>query len=45
MVAKDAVVTDEVVVKKTAADKVEHIDETVRRTKVEVDTDNNARRT
>ncbi len=45
VVAKDAVVTDEVVVKKTAGDKVEHIDETVRRTKVEVDTDNNARRT
>ncbi|OBX17558.1 hypothetical protein A9995_15580 [Erythrobacter sp. QSSC1-22B] len=44
VVAKDAVVTDEVVVKKTAGDKVEHIDETVRKTKVDVDTDNNARR-
>jgi uncharacterized protein (TIGR02271 family) len=44
VVAKDAVVTDEVVVKKTAGDKVEHIDETVRKTKVDVDTDNDARR-
>lgn len=44
VVAKDAVVTDEVVVKKTAADKVEHVEETVRKTDVEVDTDGHTRR-
>ena len=44
VVAKDAVVTDEVVVKKTAGDKVEHVDETVRKTKVDVDTDDARRR-
>jgi len=41
VVAKDAVVTDEVVIKKTAADRVERIDETVRRTQVDVDVDEN----
>ncbi|WP_349512422.1 YsnF/AvaK domain-containing protein [Erythrobacter sp. NFXS35] len=39
VVAKDAVVTDEVVVRKTADDKVEHVEETVRKTEVDVDTD------
>jgi uncharacterized protein (TIGR02271 family) len=37
VVAKDAVVTEEVVVRKTAEDRVEDIDETVRRTEVDVD--------
>ena len=36
VVAKDAVVTEEVVVRKTAEDRVEDIDETVRRTEVDV---------
>ena len=44
VVAKDAVVTDEVVIKKTAADKVEHIEETVRRTEVDIDKDGKPRR-
>lgn len=44
VVAKEAVVTDEVVVKKSARDKVEHVDETVRRTEVDVDVDNNDKR-
>lgn len=39
VVAKDAVVTDEVVIRKTAGDKVEHVEETVRKTEVDVDTD------
>lgn len=39
VVGKKAVVTDEVVVKKTAGDKVEHVDETARRTEVDVDVD------
>jgi stress response protein YsnF len=37
VVAKDAVVTDEVVLKKTGEDRVEHVEETVRRTEVDVD--------
>lgn len=37
VVAKDAVVTEEVVVRKTAEERVEDIDETVRRTEVDVD--------
>ena len=37
VVAKDAVVTDEVVVRKTAGDKVEHVKETVRKTEVDID--------
>lgn len=44
VVAKEAVVTDEVVIKKTAADRVEHVEETVRKTDVDVDTDGNSRR-
>lgn len=44
VVGKEAVVTDEVVVKKSAADKVEHVDETVRKTKVDVDVDEHGRR-
>ena len=43
VVAKDAVVTDEVVVKKTADDKTTRVDETVRKTVVDVD-DNSKRR-
>lgn len=39
VVGKKAVVTDEVVVKKTADDRVEHVDETARRTEVDVDVD------
>lgn len=39
VVGKKAVVTDEVVVKKTAADRVERVDETARRTEVDVDVD------
>lgn len=37
VVAKDAVVTDEVVLQKRTGDKVERIDETVRKTKVDID--------
>ncbi|NTZ43677.1 YsnF/AvaK domain-containing protein [Altererythrobacter sp. SALINAS58] len=44
VVGKKAVVTDEVVVKKTADDRVEHVDETVRRTEVDVDRDGKTRR-
>ena len=43
VVGKKAVVTDEVVVKKTAADRVEHIDETARRTEVDVDVNDGTR--
>lgn len=39
VVAKEAFVTDEVVVKKTADDRVEHVEETVRKTEVDVDVD------
>lgn len=39
VVGKKAVVTDEVVIRKTADDKVKHVEETVRRTKVDVDVD------
>lgn len=39
VVGKKAVVTDEVVVRKTASDEVEHVTETVRRTEVDVDGD------
>ena len=44
VVGKKAVVTDEVVVKKTAADRVEHVDETARRTEVDVDVDEHGKR-
>lgn len=44
VVQKDAVVTDEVVVKKTAADKTERVTETVRKTEVDVDDNTNNRR-
>lgn len=44
VIAKDAVVTDEVVVKKTGADKVEHVTETVRKTEVDVDDTSKNRR-
>lgn len=44
VVAKEAVVTDEVVVKKTADDRVEHVEETVRKTKVDVDDSTGRRR-
>lgn len=44
VVGRKAVVTDEVVVKKTAADRVEHVDETARRTEVDVDVDEGTRR-
>lgn len=44
VVAKDAVVTDEVVVRKTADDRVERVEETVRKTDVEVDRDGSTRR-
>lgn len=37
VVAKEAVVTDEIVLKKAAADRVEHVEETVRKTKVDVE--------
>lgn len=37
VVAKDAVKTDEVVIKKTAQDNIEHVSETVRKTEVDVD--------
>lgn len=37
VVGKEAVVTDEVVVKKTAGERVEHVEDTVRRTEVDVD--------
>lgn len=39
VVGKKAVVTDEVVVRKSAEDRVEHVEETVRRTQVDVDGD------
>ncbi len=45
VVAKDAVVTDEVVVKKTADDTVERVTETVRKTEVDIDRDNTRNRT
>ncbi|WBY17075.1 YsnF/AvaK domain-containing protein [Erythrobacteraceae bacterium WH01K] len=44
VVAKDAVVTDEVVIKKTAADKTERVAETVRKTEVDVDVNENDKR-
>ena len=44
VVGKDAVVTDEVVVRKTADEEVEHVSETVRKTKVDVDGDTNVDR-
>lgn len=44
VVGKKAVVKDEVVVKKTADDRVEHVDETARRTEVDVDVDDGDRR-
>ena len=40
VVGKKAVVTDEVVVSKSADDRVEHVEETARRTKVDVDVNN-----
>lgn len=40
VVAKEAVVREEVVVRKTAEERVENIDDTVRRTEVEIDEDN-----
>lgn len=43
VVAKDAVVTDEVVVQKTAGERVEPIEETVRKTKVDVEDDKRRR--
>ena len=45
VVGKDAVVTDEVVVKKTADEKVEHVTETVRKTDVDVDKGGTTRNT
>lgn len=39
VVGKEAVVTEEVVVKKTGGDRVEHVEETVRKTEVDVDVD------
>ena len=44
VVGKEAVVTDEVVVKKTAADRVEHVEEEVRRTEVDVEGEAEKRR-
>ena len=44
VVGKDAVVTDEVVVRKTADDRVERVEETVRKTKVDVDDTKGRRR-
>lgn len=44
VVGKKAVVTDEVVVKKTADDRVERVDETARRTEVDVDVDDDRSR-
>lgn len=44
VVGKKAVVTDEVVVRKTAEDRVEHVEETVRRTEVDVDGDDETTR-
>ncbi len=44
VVGKKAVVTDEVVVSKTAGDRVERVEETVRRTEVDIDRDANKRR-
>lgn len=44
VVGKETVVTDEVVVRKTAGDRVERVEETVRKTQVDVDTDNNGKR-
>ncbi len=45
VVAKDAVVTDEVVVRKTAGDRVERVEETVRKTQVDIDEGKPTRRT
>lgn len=45
VIAKDAVVTDEVVVRKTAGDRVEHVEETVRKTQVDIDEGTPTRRT
>lgn len=39
VVGKKAVVTDEIVVRKEAEDRVEHVEETVRRTEVDIDGD------
>ena len=44
VVGKEAVVTDEVVVKKTADERVEHVEETVRKTEVDVDKGADTRR-
>ncbi len=44
VVGKKAVVTDEVVLSKTADTDVKHVDETVRKTKVDVDKDTDKRR-
>lgn len=44
VVAKEAVVTDEIVLKKAAADRVERVEETVRKTKVDVDESGGRRR-
>ena len=44
VVGKRAVVKEEVVVKKTAADRVEHVDETARRTEVDIDVDGDGKR-
>lgn len=44
VVGKNAKVTDEVVVKKTADDRVEHVEETARKTKVDVDKNERGRR-
>lgn len=43
VVGKKAVVTDEVVISKTAKDTVEHVEENVRRTEVDVDVDGKSR--
>ncbi len=45
VVAKDAVVTDEVVIQKSAGDRVERVEETVRKTTVDVDDGTRNRRT
>ncbi|MDT0576728.1 DUF2382 domain-containing protein [Croceicoccus sp. F390] len=44
VIGKETVVTDEVVVKKTAADRVEHVEEEVRKTEVDVDVTKDGRR-
>ena len=43
VVGKEAVVTEEVVVKKNVGDKVAHVDETVRKTEVDIDKDGTRR--